>query len=39
MAIVLTPLIHIIRNRIELYVGKDTAEKMKREAMGEHANI
>jgi hypothetical protein len=39
MAIVLTPLIHIIRNRIELYVGKDTAEKMKREAMGENANI
>jgi uncharacterized integral membrane protein (TIGR00697 family) len=39
MAIVLTPLIHLIRNRIELYVGKDTAEKMKREAMGENANI
>ena len=39
MAIVLTPLIHLIRNRIERYVGKETAEKMKREAMGVDAGI
>jgi uncharacterized integral membrane protein (TIGR00697 family) len=39
MAIVLTPLIHLIRNSIENYVGADAAEKMKREAMGENANI
>jgi uncharacterized integral membrane protein (TIGR00697 family) len=39
MAIVLTPLIHLIRNRIENYVGTETAEKMKREAMGEVAGI
>ena len=39
MAIVLTPLIHIIRNRIENYVGLETAEKMKREAMGEDTGI
>jgi hypothetical protein len=32
-------LIHLIRNRIEHYVGADTAEKMKREAMGEGAAI
>jgi hypothetical protein len=35
----LTPLIHIIRNSIEKYVGADAAEKMKREAMGENASI
>jgi hypothetical protein len=39
MAIVLTPLIHLIRNRIENYVGHDTAEKMKLQAMGEQAGI
>ena len=39
MAIVLTPLIHLIRNRIENYVGAEAAEKMKLEAMGENANI
>jgi hypothetical protein len=39
MAIVLTPLIHLIRNRIENYVGAEAAEKMKREAMGEAAGI
>ena len=39
MAIVLTPLIHLIRNRIENYVGAETAQKMKSEAMGENANI
>ena len=39
MAIVLTPLIHLIRNRIENYVGAEAAQKMKLEAMGENANI
>jgi hypothetical protein len=39
MAIVLTPLIHLIRNRIENFVGAEVAEKMKREAMGEAAGI
>lgn len=39
MAIVLTPLIHLIRNRIESYVGAVTAQKMKLEAMGEEAGI
>lgn len=39
MAIVLTPLIHLIRNQIERYVGAETAEKMKLEAMGEEADI
>jgi uncharacterized PurR-regulated membrane protein YhhQ (DUF165 family) len=35
MAIVLTPLIYFIEQRIEKYVGKDTALRMKRAAMGE----
>lgn len=34
MAIILTPLIYFIEQRIENYVGKETAHKMKREAMG-----
>lgn len=34
MAIILTPLIYFIEQRIENYVGKETAQKMKREAMG-----
>jgi hypothetical protein len=34
MAIVLTPLISFIEKRIELYVGHDTAKRMKLEAMG-----
>lgn len=39
MAIILTPLIHLIRNRIERYVGAETAEKMKLEAMGAEADL
>ena len=39
MAIILTPLIHLLRNRIENYVGAATAQKMKLEAMGGAANI
>jgi uncharacterized integral membrane protein (TIGR00697 family) len=34
MAIVLTPLIYIIEAQIEKYLGKETATKMKRAAMG-----
>ncbi len=34
MAIILTPLIYLIENRIDNYVGKDTARKMKHLAMG-----
>jgi hypothetical protein len=32
-------LIHLIRNRIENYVGTETAERMKLEAMGESAGV
>jgi hypothetical protein len=39
MAIILTPMIHLLRNRIENYVGAATAQKMKLEAMGEAENI
>jgi uncharacterized integral membrane protein (TIGR00697 family) len=35
MAIVLTPVIYIAENRIEKYVGHETAAKMKKAAMGE----
>ncbi len=34
MAIVLTPVIYLAEHRIEKYLGKDTARKMKRAAMG-----
>lgn len=34
MAIVLTPLIYLIENRIEKYVGHETAKEMKKAAMG-----
>ncbi len=34
MAILLTPLIYFIERKIENYVGKENAQKMKREAMG-----
>lgn len=37
MAIVLTPLIHLMRNRIEHYVGSEVAEKMKKNAMGKES--
>lgn len=38
MAIILTPLIYFIEKRIENYLGKETAAKMKRAAMGlDHA--
>ena len=34
MAIILTPIIYIAENRIEKYVGHETAKKMKNAAMG-----
>jgi hypothetical protein len=34
MAILLTPAITFIESRIEKYLGKETATKMKLEAMG-----
>lgn len=34
MAILLTPLIYFIEQKIENYVGKETAHRMKKEAMG-----
>lgn len=34
MAIILTPLIYFMEQKIENYLGKETAQKMKREAMG-----
>ena len=34
MAIILTPLIYIMENRIDNYLGKETAHKMKQAAMG-----
>ncbi len=34
MAIILTPLIYLVENRIDKYLGKETALKMKRSAMG-----
>jgi len=36
MAIVLTPVIYVVENRIEKYLGHDTARKMKEAAMGKH---
>lgn len=35
MAIVLTPLVYLIEKQIEKYVGKETAKKMKKAAMGQ----
>ena len=34
MAIILTPLIYIMENRIDNYLGKETSHKMKQAAMG-----
>jgi hypothetical protein len=35
MAIVLTPVIYLVEGRIEKYLGRDVAMRMKRSAMGE----
>ena len=35
MAIILTPLIYFVENRIDKYLGKDKAHRMKRAAMGQ----
>lgn len=37
MAIILTPLIYLVEHRIEKYVGKETAQKMKLAAMSKEA--
>ena len=34
MAIILTPMIYIIEKQIDNYLGPETAQKMKRAAMG-----
>lgn len=36
MAVILTPLIYLIERQIENYIGKETADKMKKAAMGRH---
>lgn len=38
MAIILTPLIYFIQNRIDKYLGKDKARQMKLGAMGQGTN-
>jgi uncharacterized PurR-regulated membrane protein YhhQ (DUF165 family) len=38
MAIILTPLIYFINNRIENYLGHETAMKMKLIAMGKESS-
>jgi uncharacterized integral membrane protein (TIGR00697 family) len=35
MALILTPVIYLVEGRIEKYLGHETAEKMKRAAMGQ----
>ena len=37
MAIILTPVIYFVEHRIEKYVGKETAHKMKQAAMGKES--
>jgi uncharacterized PurR-regulated membrane protein YhhQ (DUF165 family) len=36
MAIVLTPVIYLVEGRIEKYVGRDVAMRMKKAAMGKN---
>jgi uncharacterized integral membrane protein (TIGR00697 family) len=36
MAVILTPLIYLVENRIERYLGHETAMKMKQAAMGKN---
>jgi uncharacterized integral membrane protein (TIGR00697 family) len=38
MAIILTPLIYFVENRIDKYLGKEKARQMKRAAMGQKDN-
>lgn len=38
VAIILTPVIYFVEKRIEIYVGHDTAKKMKRAAMGQETD-
>jgi uncharacterized integral membrane protein (TIGR00697 family) len=39
VALILTPVIYLVERRIETYLGKDKAHRMKRAAMGENADI
>jgi queuosine precursor transporter len=34
IAIILTPLIYLLENRMDKYLGKETAHQMKQAAMG-----
>jgi hypothetical protein len=38
MAIILTPLIYLVENRMDKYLGKDKARQMKRAAMGQEGD-
>jgi uncharacterized integral membrane protein (TIGR00697 family) len=38
MAIILTPVIYFVEARIDKYLGKETAHKMKRSAMGQEGD-
>jgi uncharacterized PurR-regulated membrane protein YhhQ (DUF165 family) len=38
MAVILTPLIYFVEQRIEKYLGHETTRKMKRAAMGLEAD-
>lgn len=38
IAIILTPVIYFVEQRIEIYLGKETAHKMKRAAMGQNGD-
>jgi uncharacterized PurR-regulated membrane protein YhhQ (DUF165 family) len=39
MALILTPVISLVENQIEKYLGHETAAKMKRAAMGKENEI
>jgi hypothetical protein len=39
MAILLTPVIYLVEHRMEKYLGRETAQRMKRVAMGEEEDI
>jgi hypothetical protein len=39
MAIVLTPVIYLVHNIIEKYLGKETSARLKRSAMGEEEEV
>ena len=39
MAVILTPLIYVLENRIENYLGHETAREMKMAAMGKSEEV